>query len=129
MPVAPRSARPRRSASRTPRKPDTRRHSHSYGRPWRRIRSEVLAAHGIPRDQWHRYHVDHRPAYDPAIEPDHRKYDLVPMLAEEHNRKTAREDGGFGNSRPDFFSEAEGGHRACESYKTAGEIQRANLDG
>ena len=68
-----------------------------YGREWRRIRARVLARYGIPRSRWHLYDVDHRPAYDPVVEPDHRKYDLVPMLRADHSRKTVREDGGLGN--------------------------------
>ncbi len=70
-----------------------------YGAEWRAIRAEVLTRHGIPRHQWHLYAVDHRPRYNKAIEPDHRKYELVPMLKSEHNRKTARDDGGFGNPK------------------------------
>jgi hypothetical protein len=69
-----------------------------YGREWReKIRPRVLREHGIPRDQWHLYDVDHNPPYDPDVEPDHIKYQLVPRLRPDHSRKTAREDGGFGN--------------------------------
>ena len=68
-----------------------------YGATWRRVREKVLINAGIPRAEWGLYDVDHRPAYNPAIEPDHNKYTLVPMLHAEHSKKTAREDGGFGN--------------------------------
>lgn len=93
------------------RAPDTRAPAsrRGYGAEWRRIRAEVLTAHGIPRDQWSRYHVDHRPAYNPDVEPDHRKYQLVPMLAADHNRKTAQEDGGFGHRRRVGGSKSLGG--------------------
>lgn len=57
----------------------------------------MLSAYGVPPREWHLYDVDHRPKYDAAREPDHRKYELVPMLRGEHSRKTARKDGGFGN--------------------------------
>ena len=70
-----------------------------YGHGWKTIRAEVLRAHGIPKEQWHLYDVDHRPAYNPDIEPDHRKYQLVPLLHGSHSRKTIQEDGGFGNKR------------------------------
>lgn len=73
-------------------------HAGNYAQ-WRAIRAEVLTAAGIPRSQHHLYHVDHRPAYDPIREPDHRKYALIPMLGSEHNSKTARLDGGFGNKK------------------------------
>jgi hypothetical protein len=73
-------------------------HAANYG-GWRRIRAEVLSAAGIPSSQHNLYSVDHRPAYDPAREPDHRRYALVPMLIPQHNSKTAREDSGFGNPR------------------------------
>lgn len=70
-----------------------------YGHGWKAVRAEVLRAHGIPESQWRRYAVDHRPAYNPDIEPDHRKYQLTPMLLGAHSRKTIREDGGFGNRK------------------------------
>lgn len=65
-----------------------------YGWQWQKIRAEVLTRAGIPESEWSLYVVDHRPAYNPQIEPDHRKYELVPMLRADHNRKTARQDGG-----------------------------------
>ena len=70
-----------------------------YNAGWRKVRARVLSAHGIPRDQWTRYDIDHSPAYNPAIEPDHSKYTLVPRLHGEHSRKTIREDGGFGKRK------------------------------
>ncbi len=63
-----------------------------YGSEWRKIRAEVLERAGIPRSEWTRYDVDHRPPYDPAVEPDHRKYRLVPMLHDEHSEKTSTFD-------------------------------------
>lgn len=75
-----------------------------YGYAWQKIREEVLANAGIPRSLWPRYDVDHNPPYDPAIEPDHRKYTLIPRLHGTHSSKTAREDGGFGNRRGESFS-------------------------
>jgi hypothetical protein len=59
----------------------------------------VLRAHGIPKEKWSLYAVDHNPPYNPAVEPDHEKYTLIPRLITEHNRKTASEDGGFGNRK------------------------------
>lgn len=80
------------------RKPDNRspeRQRH-YGREWRGIRAEVLMDNGIPRADWPKWDVDHNPKYNPAIEPDHRKYTLIPRLHADHSVKTVREDGGFG---------------------------------
>jgi hypothetical protein len=57
----------------------------------------VLRAYGIPEEKWHLYAVDHSPRYNPDIEPDHEQYTLTPRLIADHNRKTAAEDGGFGN--------------------------------
>lgn len=68
-----------------PRKSSAKR---GYGREWRRIREQVLTSHGIPPYDWGKYDVDHRPPYDPAVEPDHLKYELVPMLHEDHSKKT-----------------------------------------
>lgn len=68
-----------------------------YGAAWRSVRQRVLAAACIPPAQWHLYDVDHSPAYNPAIEPDHNRYTLTPRLHAEHSRKTASVDGGFGN--------------------------------
>jgi 5-methylcytosine-specific restriction protein A len=78
--------------------------SRGYDREWRKVREEVLARYDIPRRLWPRYDVDHNPPYNPAIEPDHRKYTLIPRLHAEHSSKTAREDGGFGNGRGESFS-------------------------
>lgn len=77
---------PRRSAARR-----------GYGRGWRRIRERALTSYGIPRHDWPLYDIDHRPPYDPDVEPNHSRYTLVPMLRSNHSRKTARENGGFGN--------------------------------
>lgn len=70
-----------------------------YGPLWRRIRIIVLSRAGIPRAEWPRWDVDHTPAYDPAVEPDHLRYKLTPRRHGEHSAKTAREDGGFGHQR------------------------------
>lgn len=78
------------------RAPSSRR---GYGAAWRKVRARVLRAAGIPQEQWHLYAVDHNPPYNPEVEPDHEKYTLIPKLISEHNRKTAREDGGFGNRK------------------------------
>jgi hypothetical protein len=68
-----------------------------YGTNWRKIRERILASSGIPREQWRRYDIDHNPPYNPAVEPDHNKYTLIPRLHGDHSRKTIREDGGFGH--------------------------------
>ncbi|MEN6491810.1 MAG: hypothetical protein ABFC85_07440 [Rectinema sp.] len=68
-----------------------------YGN-WRRIREQVLRAHGIPESDWHLYDIDHDPVYDPAREPDHTKYKLTPMLHAGHSQKTVRHDHGFGRA-------------------------------
>jgi hypothetical protein len=70
-----------------------------YGRDWQKIRAEVLTKTGIPCNLWPLYDIDHNPPYNPAIEPDHRKYTLIPRLHGEHSSKTCREDGGFGRRR------------------------------
>jgi hypothetical protein len=71
-------------------------HVRGYGRAWRKVRAEVLRAAGIPEGEWHNYVVDHRPRYNPTLEPDHWKYELVPMLRSSHSSKTASQDGAFG---------------------------------
>lgn len=83
------------------RAPDTRPSAtaRGYGWEWRKVRAEVLRQHGIPEAEWHLWDVDHSPRYDPANEPDHRRYTLTPRLHGEHSRKTATSDGGFGNKR------------------------------
>ncbi|NCC65369.1 MAG: hypothetical protein EOM15_12005 [Spirochaetia bacterium] len=63
-----------------------------YDHTWRKVRAQVLADNGIPKEAWPLYDVDHNPAYDPAVEPDHTKYTLVPRLHSEHSRKTAQQD-------------------------------------
>jgi hypothetical protein len=63
-----------------------------YDREWQRIRREVLKEHGVPQWEWSLYDVDHNPAYDPDVQPDHRSYTLIPRLKSDHSRKTARED-------------------------------------
>jgi len=83
-----------RSHDRRP--PSSRR---GYGAKWRWIRRKVLREAGIPESMWSLYAVDHNPPYNPEVEPDHEKYTLIPRLIADHNRKTAREDGGFGNPR------------------------------
>jgi hypothetical protein len=62
-----------------------------YGSEWRRIRSGVLSEAGIPRDLWRYYDVHHEPAYNPAIEPDHRKYNLIPIPHGDHSSETNRQ--------------------------------------
>lgn len=87
-------------APNTYRKPDYRPSIYTrYGPEWKRIRARVLRENGIPKNQWHLYNVDHRPTYNPAVEPDHNKYALVPMLKSDHSKKTASQDGGFGNKK------------------------------
>ena len=71
-------------------------HLRGYDAQWRKVRSEVLRASGIPVRKWHKWSVDHRPRYNPVLEPDHRRYELVPMLRGSHSSKTARQDGAFG---------------------------------
>lgn len=91
MPKKPRQHRPPRQ----PRRREDDRPSparRGYGAQWRRIREQVLTEAGIPRSDWSLYAVDHRPPYNPDIEPDHRQYTLVPMRKEAHNRKTAAHD-------------------------------------
>lgn len=82
------------------RKPDTRPSAaaRGYGHEWRKVRAAVLAQHGIPKAEWSLWDVDHDPPYNPAIEPDHKKYKLTPLRHEQHSRKTVRRDGGFGNA-------------------------------
>lgn len=76
-----------------------------YDHRWKKIREEVLAAAGIPIYLWPCYAVDHNPPYNPQVEPNHRKYTLIPREISEHNRKTATEDiirdhkGRFASSR------------------------------
>ncbi|MPL66026.1 hypothetical protein SDC9_11694 [bioreactor metagenome] len=83
------------------RKPDIRRSaSHrGYGDGWRKIRERVLVTTGIPSERWPEYDIDHMPRYNPAIEPDHEKYTLIPRLRGEHSRKTIKEDGGYGRKK------------------------------
>jgi 5-methylcytosine-specific restriction enzyme A len=73
--------------------------SRGYGAEWRKIRIEVLKRAGLPPSIWKFYDVDHNPPYNPAIEPDHRKYQLAPRLHGAHSRKTACFDGGWGRAR------------------------------
>lgn len=71
-------------------------HRRGYDAKWRKVRAEVLRAAGIPEGEWHNYVVDHRPRYNPVLEPDHWKYELVPMLRGSHSKKTVFQDGAFG---------------------------------
>jgi len=66
--------------------------SRGYGHGWRKTRAAVLRKHGIPRDQWHLYDVDHNPPYNPTVEPNHSAYTLIPRLKSAHSSKTATED-------------------------------------
>lgn len=74
-----------------PRKKDTRESAakRGYSSEWRKVREEVLKKAGIPFEDWEYYDVDHNPPYNKYIEPDHRKYQLIPRLHAEHSRKTA----------------------------------------
>jgi hypothetical protein len=67
-----------------------------YGGVWRTIRERILREAGIPHHLWPLYDVDHEPAYNASIEPDHTKYRLTPRLHSDHSVKTDREDHGFG---------------------------------
>lgn len=60
-----------------------------YGSEWKKIREKVLKSYGIPKEKWSLYDIDHNPAYNPEIEPNHTKYNLIPRLHSEHSRKTA----------------------------------------
>ncbi len=93
-----------------------------YGREWPKIRRIVLLQHGIPEAEHHLWNVDHTPRYDKAIEPDHWKYQLTPMLKSDHSRKTARIDGGFGNKR-------EGGIQPSGAPKVTRVVQVHVCDG
>jgi hypothetical protein len=62
-----------------------------YDEEWRRVRAETLTAFGIPRRDWPLYDVHHEPAYNPAMEPDHRKYRLTPLPHGDHSRETYRQ--------------------------------------
>ena len=75
-------------------KKDTRpsRSKRGYDSYWYKVRQEVLQRSGIPREQWPLYDVDHNPPYNKDLEPDHRKYTLIPMLKADHSHKTATED-------------------------------------
>jgi len=64
-----------------------------YDKDWQSIRTRVLSEYGVPRELWHLYDVHHEPPYNPAIEPDHNKYKLTPMLHANHSRETARSRG------------------------------------
>jgi hypothetical protein len=61
-----------------------------YGNKWRHIRAEILRAAGIPRKLWPLYDVHHSPPYNPDVEPDHRRYNLTPVLHAEHSTITGR---------------------------------------
>jgi hypothetical protein len=45
----------------------------------------------VPRQDWPLYDVHHEPAYNPDVEPDHRKYRLTPLLHQDHSRETGRQ--------------------------------------
>ena len=64
-----------------------------YNSQWQAIRAEVLSGTSIPRELWPMYDVHHEPSYNPAIEPDHRAYNLIVMLRSEHSRETGRSRG------------------------------------
>lgn len=79
-------------SQRPPAKPRQSAAAMGYGHEWRKVRAEVLATHGIPEAEWPLWDVHHEPPYNPAVEPDHRKYTLVPMLHSQHSRKTRRDN-------------------------------------
>lgn len=79
-----------------------------YGREWQKIRKETLIKFSIPCEDWTLYDIDHTPRYNPAIEPDHRKYQLTPRLHGRHSQKTILEDGGLGHAL------AGGGYKSLE---------------
>lgn len=86
-----------------------------YDHEWRKIREEVLTTAGIPREQWPLYDIDHKPCYDPSIDPDHRHYTLTPRLHGDHSRKTIREDGGLGHAIPRGVSQS---LTYCDIYRS-----------
>jgi len=93
-----------------------------YDATWRRVRAEVLRAAGIPESEWPKSGVGHRPRYNPALEPDHREYELVPMLRGSHSSKTATQDGAFGRGPAAQSSKAGGavsGGSLCAAQETA----------
>jgi hypothetical protein len=59
-----------------------------YGIEWRKIRERVLRSYHIPLASWPLYDIHHTPVYNAAIEPDHNKYKLTPMLHHEHSMAT-----------------------------------------
>jgi hypothetical protein len=61
-----------------------------YNAAWQHIREETLRNYGIPKDEWPLYDLHHTPDYNPAIEPDHRKYTLTPLLHADHSRHTGK---------------------------------------
>jgi len=63
-----------------------------YGNSWRKIRVEILKKNNIPKEQWPLYDIDHNPPYNPSIEPNHRKYKLIPRLHADHSKKTVKCD-------------------------------------
>ncbi|MDR1903067.1 MAG: hypothetical protein LBQ88_12405 [Treponema sp.] len=79
-----------------------------YGSQWKAIREMVLRQHGIPRADWPLYDVHHKPAYNPAIEPDHLRYTLTPLLHADHTKVT-----NAGARRGKFFTRGEGGSNPC----------------
>lgn len=78
-----------------------------YDRHWQTIRRRVLIAYRIPPEHWHRYDIHHEPAYNPAIEPDHLKYKLTPLLHADHSRETARQGGGSQSLLPSRVNRSE----------------------
>lgn len=86
-----------------------------YGYEWQKIRREVLTAAGIPAKLWPLYDIDHVPRYNPEVEPDHRKYRLIPRLHADHTRKTNHEDGGLG-------------HRKASDGGISASLERSDID-
>jgi hypothetical protein len=63
-----------------------------YDKHWQELRAQYFTAAGIPKSEWSRYRLHHRPRYDPNVDPVHEHYELTVMSEEQHNAITARED-------------------------------------
>jgi hypothetical protein len=63
-----------------------------YDAHWNALRAQYFTAAGIPKSEWRRFRLHHRPRYDPSVDPVHEHYTLTVMTESEHNRVTAAED-------------------------------------